>query len=152
MTGGDTVREPRLIAGGSSSDDRGRVYFANDFDMRDCVRMYIVENFSTGTVRAWHAHRHERKWVMALSGAALACCVAIDDWESPSTDAKVHRFTLDAANPAILEVPAGYANGAMALLPQTRLMYLSDASLEETLKDDIRYPARYWDPWQVAER
>ncbi len=144
--------EPRLIAAGTSSDDRGRVYFANEFDLRDCVRMYIVENFATGTVRAWHAHRYERKWVMPLAGAALACCVAIDDWDSPSTEATVHRFTLDADHPAILEVPAGYANGAMALLPQTKLMYLSDASLEETLKDDVRYPARYWDPWQVTER
>jgi dTDP-4-dehydrorhamnose 3,5-epimerase-like enzyme len=146
------VSEPRLIAAGSASDDRGRVYFSNDFDMGQCVRMYIVENFSPGTVRAWHAHRHERKWVMALTGAALACCVAIDDWDSPSADAEVHRFTLDADHPAILEVPAGYANGAMALLPQTKLIYFSDASLEETLKDDIRYPARYWDPWHVAER
>jgi dTDP-4-dehydrorhamnose 3,5-epimerase len=152
MTAGSEVSEPRLIAAGSSSDDRGRVYFANDFDMGACRRMYIVENFSAGMVRAWHAHRHERKWVMPLTGAALACCVAIDDWETPSTDAVVHRFTLDADHPSILEVPAGYANGAMALLPQTKLMYLSDATLAETLEDDVRYPARYWDPWQVTER
>jgi dTDP-4-dehydrorhamnose 3,5-epimerase len=152
MTAAEGMDEPRLIAAGSSSDDRGRVFFANDFDLRACRRMYIVENFSTGTVRAWHAHRNERKWVMPLSGAALACCVAIDDWDSPSVDAQVHRFTLDAAHPAILAVPAGYANGAMALLPQTKLMYFSDASLEESLEDDFRFPARYWDPWHVAER
>jgi len=114
--------------------------------------MYIVENFATSTVRAWHAHRHERKWVLALAGAALACCVAIDDWESPSKDATVHRYTLDADHPSMLAVPAGYANGAMALLPQTKLLYFSDASLEESLKDDIRFPARYWDPWHVADR
>jgi dTDP-4-dehydrorhamnose 3,5-epimerase-like enzyme len=147
-----TEQEPRLIPGGAASDDRGRVYFANDFDLRACRRMYIVENFATGTVRAWHAHRHERKWVLALAGAALACCVAIDDWESPSPEADVHRFTLDAEHPAVLEIPAGYANGAMALLPQTKLLYLSDAALEESLGDDIRYPARYWDPWHVPER
>ncbi len=35
---------------------------------------------------------------------------------------------------------------------ETKLMYFSDASLEESLNDDIRFPARYWDPWQVAER
>ena len=64
----------------------------------------------------------------------------------------MHRFTLDADHPSVLEIPAGYANGAMALLPQTKLIYFSDASLAETLKDDIRYPARYWDPWHVAER
>ncbi len=144
--------EPHLITGGASSDDRGRVHFTNDFDPSTCHRMYIVENFATGTVRAWHAHRQERKWVMAISGAALACCVAIDDWETPSKDATVHRFTLDAQLPRVLAIPAGYANGAMSLLPQTRLLYFSDALLEQSLQDDIRYPARYWDPWTVTER
>jgi dTDP-4-dehydrorhamnose 3,5-epimerase len=144
--------EPHLIRGGVSTDDRGRVYFANDFDLSMCRRMYFVENFAPGTVRAWHAHRHERKWVMAVSGAALACCVKIDDWESPSPDAPVHRFTLDAEHPALLAVPAGFANGAMGLVPATKLLYFSDTSLDQSLRDDIRYPARHWDPWQVGER
>lgn len=147
-----SLPKPELIAAGVSTDDRGRVYFANDFDLSQCRRMYVVENYSTGTVRAWHAHRHERKWVMALTGAALACCVSIDDWDSPSADATVHRFTLDAEHPAILAVPAGYANGAMALVAGTKLLYLSDAPLEQSLQDDVRFPARYWDPWQVTER
>lgn len=90
--------------------------------------------------------------MLAVSGAALACCVEIDDWESPSTSAQVHRFVLDASNPSILSIPAGYANGAMSLVPQTKLLYLSDASLDDSLGDDIRYPARHWDPWQMEER
>jgi dTDP-4-dehydrorhamnose 3,5-epimerase len=143
---------PELLAAGAAADDRGRLYFANDFDLRQCRRMYIVENFATGTVRAWHAHRRERKWVMALAGAALACCVAVDDWDAPSRDAEVHRFTLDAEQPKLLAIPAGYANGAMSLLPRTKLIYFSDAALDDSLQDDIRYPARYWDPWHVAER
>jgi dTDP-4-dehydrorhamnose 3,5-epimerase-like enzyme len=143
---------PELILGGMSSDDRGRVFFANWLDLRMCRRLYFVENFSVGTVRAWHAHRYERKWVMAVSGAALACCVKIDDWESPSVDSVVYRFLLDANLTSILVVPEGYANGAMSLAPQTKLLYLSDASVEASVEDDIRFPARYWDPWQVAER
>jgi len=143
---------PELIPGGVSSDDRGRVFFANGLDLSNCRRFYFVENFAVGTVRAWHAHRHERKWVMAVSGAALACCVKIDDWDTPSADTQVDRFVLDASGPSVLSVPPGYANGAMSLTPGTKLLYLSDASLDASLGDDIRYPARYWDPWQVAER
>jgi dTDP-4-dehydrorhamnose 3,5-epimerase-like enzyme len=143
---------PKLIRGGVAADDRGRVAFVNDFSPAAAQRFYIVENYGFSTVRAWHAHRRERKWVMAIAGAALACCVEIDDWEHPSPDAEVHRFTLDAAAPAVLEVPAGYANGAMSLLPGTRIMYLSDATLDASLGDDVRFPARYWDPWQVEER
>jgi dTDP-4-dehydrorhamnose 3,5-epimerase-like enzyme len=143
---------PELIRGGLAVDDRGRLAFANDFDLSACRRFYIVENFSPHTVRAWHAHRQERKWVMVIAGAALACCVAIDDWEAPAKDAEVHRFVLDASLPALLAIPAGYANGAMSLLPQTKLMYFSNATLEGSHGDDFRYPARYWDPWTVRER
>jgi len=144
--------EPRLIQGGASTDDRGRVFFANDLDLGPARRLYLVENFAPHTVRAWHAHRNERKWVTVVAGAALACCVEIDDWEHPSTDQEVHRFTLDASNPSVLEIPPGYANGAMSLLPETKLLYLSDATLDASLGDDVRFPARHWDPWQVAER
>ena len=112
----------------------------------------MPRTYAPGTVRAWHAHREERKWVLAVAGAALACCVEIDDWDSPSTDAEIHRFVLDAANPAVLEVPAGFANGAMSLLPETKLLYLSDAPLDASLSDDVRFPARLWDPWQSTER
>jgi len=141
-----------LIKGGASADDRGRVAYVNDFRLSDAKRFYIVENFAVGTVRAWHAHKNERKWVMALTGAALAACVKIDDWESPSKDAEVQRFTLDANQPSILEIPAGYGNGAMSLLPGTKLAYFSDAKLDDSLQDDFRFPARYWDPWTLVER
>ncbi len=144
--------EPRLIEGGSSADDRGRVYFINDFDPGETKRLYVVENFAVGTVRAWHAHKRERKWVTVLTGAALAACVEIDDWESPSKDAEVKRFVLDASKPSVLEIPAGYANGAMSLLPETKIAYFSDTGLDESLADDFRFPARYWDPWHVQER
>src|SRR3954470_24783553 len=128
---------PKLIRGGVAADDRGRLSFVNDFNPQDCKRFYIVENHAVGMVRAWHAHQHERKWVMAIAGAALACCVPVDDWEQPARDAEVHRYTLDATVPAVLEIPSGFANGAMSLLPGTRLMYLSDATLDESLGDDF---------------
>jgi hypothetical protein len=40
----------------------------------------------------------------------------------------------------------------MSLSPSTKLLYLSDATLDASLDDDIRFPARHWDPWHVAER
>jgi dTDP-4-dehydrorhamnose 3,5-epimerase len=144
--------KPELLRGGVSTDDRGRVSFVNEFDLSSCRRFYFVENFATGTVRAWHAHRNERKWVLAVNGAALAACVEVDDWDSPSKNQEVHRFVLDAAHPSVLSVPPGFANGAMSLAPGTKLLYMSDRALDESLDDDIRFPARYWDPWEVTER
>lgn len=143
---------PRLINGGAAEDDRGRVSFVNDLDLADCRRAYFIESFAAGTIRAWHGHRHERKWALVVAGAALVACVRIDDWENPSQDAEVHRYRLEAAAPSALAIPAGYANGSMSLLPGTKLMYLSDATLEQSLEDDVRYPARHWDPWTVEPR
>jgi dTDP-4-dehydrorhamnose 3,5-epimerase len=147
-----TATEPQLLRGGAAVDDRGRVSFINEFDPSAARRLYFVENFQPGTVRAWHAHRHERKWVMVVAGTALVACVAVDDWEAPSKDAEIHRYVLDASQPSVLEVPAGYANGAMSLVPGTKIAYFSDADLDASLSDDVRFPARYWDPWQVQER
>jgi dTDP-4-dehydrorhamnose 3,5-epimerase len=143
---------PELLQGGLAVDDRGEVGFVNDFDFDGVRRFYTVSNHAAGFVRAWHGHRREGKYVMAVAGAALVACVEIDDWDNPSPDLEVHRYTLDATAPSVLEVPPGYANGAMSLLPDTKLAYFSDASLEESLEDDVRYPARHWDPWRVLER
>jgi dTDP-4-dehydrorhamnose 3,5-epimerase len=144
--------EPELFRGGLAVDDRGEVSFVNEFDFADVKRFYAVGNHAAGFVRAWHAHRHEAKYVLAVSGAALVCCVEIDDWDSPSPDLPVHRFVLSAQSPSIVRVPAGYANGFMTLTADAKLMFFSTSSLDESLGDDIRYDARLWDPWHVEER
>jgi dTDP-4-dehydrorhamnose 3,5-epimerase-like enzyme len=141
-----------LLRGDVAVDDRGEVGFVNEFGFGDVRRFYTVANHATGFVRAWHAHRHEGKYVLAVSGAALVCCVEIDDWEKPSPDLEVQRFVLSAAKPSVLRVPPGYANGFMTLTPDAKLMFFSTSTLEESLGDDVRFPARLWDPWQVEER
>jgi dTDP-4-dehydrorhamnose 3,5-epimerase len=89
---------------------------------------------------------------MVVQGAAVVGAVEIDNWEAPSRDCKVWRYVLTAKKPSILLIPAGFANGFMSLTNDTKLLVFSDKTLEETQGDDIRYPARYWDIWTVAER
>jgi dTDP-4-dehydrorhamnose 3,5-epimerase-like enzyme len=76
--------EPELLRGGLAVDDRGEVGFVNEFAFDDVKRFYTVSNHAVGFVRAWHGHQREAKYVLAVSGAALVCCVEVDDWESPS--------------------------------------------------------------------
>ena len=145
--------EPQLIAAGASTDDRGRVLFANDFDLSQCRRLYIVENFAAGH-RAGLARSPSRAQVGDGGGGSGARVLRRrstigkrrprTQWSTASRSTRITR--------RYSRFPPAYANGAMALLPETKLLYFSDASLEESLGDDIRYPARYWDPWQVAER
>jgi dTDP-4-dehydrorhamnose 3,5-epimerase len=52
----------------------------------------------------------------------------------------------------VLQIPAGSANGFMTLTPDARVVFFSSATLLESADDDVRFPARLWDPWSVTER
>lgn len=145
-------QEPALIKGGLAVDDRGQVEFVNDFDFGGVKRFYAVSNHSRGFVRAWHGHRHESKYALAVRGAMLVCCVEIDDWDEPSLDLTINRYVLSENSPGVLFIPAGYANGFMSLTDGAKILFFSTSSLNESLDDDIRFPARYWDPWDAEER
>lgn len=143
---------PKLFEGGLGIDDRGEVGFVNDFSFDKVKRFYTVCNHRSGFIRAWHGHKKEAKYVTVTQGAALIAAVEIDDWNNPSKESKVFRFTLAAHKPSVLYIPAGYANGFMSLTAETKVMFFSTSTLEETKGDDIRFGAYYWNPWQVIER
>lgn len=147
-----TAEEPRLIQGDLAVDDRGEVGFVNEFHFEGIKRFYTVANHRQGFVRAWHGHRREAKYVMAVSGAAVVGVVRVDDWERPSKSAPVQRFVLSSTKPAVLFIPAGYANGFMSLTEDTKLIFFSTSTLEESKGDDIRFGARHWDIWSIEER
>ncbi|MDH4359054.1 MAG: dTDP-4-dehydrorhamnose 3,5-epimerase family protein [Candidatus Berkelbacteria bacterium] len=143
---------PQLIEGGIAIDDRGEVVFANGFDFKGVKRFYMVSNHKAGMVRAWHAHKKEAKYVLVTSGAAVVGAVKIDNWENPSKWVEVRRHVLSAKKPSLLYIPAGYANGFMSLTEDTKIVFFSTSTLEESKGDDIRYDSRYWDIWEVVER
>ncbi|MFN3697845.1 MAG: WxcM-like domain-containing protein [Pseudobdellovibrio sp.] len=144
--------EPTLIKGGLAVDDRGSLRFINDFKFEGVKRFYLIENHKVDFVRAWHGHKKEGKYFMVTSGSFLCGAVKIDNWENPSADLKVNRMVLSAQSPAILAIPPGYANGLMSLEPGSKLMVFSSTTLDESLNDDIRFPARFWNIWSVEER
>lgn len=144
--------EIHVYKGGIAVDDRGQVAFVNDFDFEGVKRFYLVSNHRQGFIRAWHAHRHEGKYVMVVQGAALIGAVKIDNWDHPSKDAEVYRAVLSANSPGVIYIPPGYANGFMALTENAKSVFFSTRTLDESLGDDIRFDARYWDIWNVVER
>jgi dTDP-4-dehydrorhamnose 3,5-epimerase-like enzyme len=144
--------EPYIYDGGLAVDDRGQITFVNDFHFESVKRFYMVSNHKQGFVRAWHAHKQEAKYILAVSGAALVGAVKIDNWQKPSKDLPVGRFVCSSKKPQVLYVPAGYANGFMSLTSDLKLIFFSTATLEESADDDFRFDARYWDIWNVVER
>lgn len=138
---------PRIINGGVAIDKRGKVSFVNDFDFTKVKRFYMIATYKEGVVRAWHGHKIEAKYVFVLSGKAMVAAVRVDDWEHPSKKAKIYKFLLSQAKPAVLCIPKGFANGFKPLAKDTKLIFFSTLKLEESNKDDFRFDAAYWDIW-----
>ena len=65
------MEDIRVIDGGLAVDDRGTLTFANSFDFAGVKRFYQVENFSTETIRAFHGHKKEGKYVYGARGSAI---------------------------------------------------------------------------------
>ena len=47
-----------------------------------------------------------------------------------------------------VHIPKGFANGSMSFEDNSELLIFSTSSISESLKDDIRYEAKYWNPWK----
>lgn len=143
---------PQIIKGGLSVDDRGMLTFINELNLRKIRRFYMVENFSIETVRAFHGHLVEEKFIFVASGAAIVIAVKI---EGPGKlSGSMERFVLSAKVPQVLHIPCGFANGFRALEDGTRILFFSTASLTESLSDDYRFPADAFgeDIWKVKAR
>lgn len=132
--------KPVLIKGGIAIDDRGALRFVNDFDFAGVKRFYMVENHAVGFVRAWHGHAHEAKFVYVVTGAALVAAVRLEDARPDMPVEACFRTVVSDAAPAIVRIPGGYYNGFKTLTPGCRVMFFSDASLEQSKGDDLRLP------------
>ncbi len=132
------------IEGSSFSDERGKLFFFNSFDMREIVRFYEIAPSSTLTVRAWQGHRNEKKWLYCHTGSFVVHLIKVDNFDGPTEGIFSEKFLLDAKKPTILEIPNGYANGFKAIEKGSKLLVFSNFSLEASKEDDFRYPVEKW--------
>ena len=146
--------KPIIIEGGIAVDDRGQLSFSNDFSFEKIKRFYMVENFSTDTIRAFHGHQNEEKYVLVVNGSAIVAAVYMDDVKDPNKNNEVFRYVLSSRKSSILHIPRGYANGFKALEPNTKVIFFSTSTLAESTGDDYRFPADYWGAniWEVENR
>jgi len=134
---------PTVINGGTYSDERGRLLFANSLDLSPIKRMYRIEP-NTVELRGWQAHKNESKWFTCLSGNFEIFLIKIDDWTSPSKKLYVESFILDSNKSETLFIPGGYANGFRQKEKNSSLLVYSDFTLKESSEDDYRFPIDYW--------
>lgn len=139
----------KVFPGGLATDKRGKVAFVNDFTFKDVKRFYQIENSALNPVRAFHGHMKESKYFYVANGSILLAAVKLDSPESPNKNAPVYKKILSHENPAIVYIPAGYANGFKSLEENTIVLVFSTKTLAQSLRDDYRYPSNYWgeDVW-----
>ena len=146
------VKKSYIIEGGIYQDDRGELIYFNDFDMSNVKRFYQIRSsnlpYSNSQVRAWQGHKIEEKYFYVNQGKFLIAAVKIDDWQKPSKKLKVETYILHSGSPQILRIPAGYANGIMAIEADSVITVYSTLSLAESLKDDYRFDKSWWVNWE----
>jgi dTDP-4-dehydrorhamnose 3,5-epimerase len=136
---------PTIIKGGLATDDRGTLRFINDFNFQGVKRYYQIENHEKGFIRAWHGHKIEAKYFYVVRGAILIGAVNL-------TTEETHRFVLSAESPAVLYIPAGFANGFKNLRSDTIVQVFSTTTLQESLNDDYRFAYDTWNIWDIEYR
>jgi len=143
---------PEIINGGIAIDDRGVLSYVNTVPFANVVRMYGIENFSMHTIRAFHGHALEEKFVLVTSGSAIAALSRMSQDRTALEAPK--RWILSSRKPQLLYAPAGYANGFRALEPNTQILFFSSTTIEQAVTDDYRFPYDYFgkEIWEVESR
>ncbi|MBI9017244.1 MAG: WxcM-like domain-containing protein [Phycisphaerae bacterium] len=136
--------QPRLIEGGIHIDERGILSFVNGFDFAGVQRSYIVRSHRAGQKRGWVGHKIEQKWFWAIQGTCKIAVVKPDEWELPASNLSVETFILSDRKPAVLHIPAGYANAIMSLSEDAILMVFSTGKIADASNDDYRFALDTW--------
>lgn len=129
---------PKLIHGGSHSDNRGTLTFNNDFDATSIKRMYTIENADVHSIRGWQGHKMEHRWFSAINGAFKIQILSIDYFEKGLKVLQPYCFVLKADQMDILHVPAGFVSSIQALEVGAKLLVLADYNVGE-VDDEYRF-------------
>lgn len=140
--------KPHFIELPLHEDDRGSVHCIldriGDFGIR---RLYMVENFSRGQIRAFHSHMDGDTYLHCVNGSIK--CVGLN---TQNIDEYISGI-LSSRKPRIFKVPKGWANGVQSLTDNTKILVMSTLTFEEAKQDDGRLP---WDIipglWDIKHR
>ena len=139
--------KPIIIEGSLFADYRGKITYANDFNLDKVCRFYMVEHFDTKIIRAWQGHKKETKDFFPIKGKFVISWVKLDNFENPSNDLIAEHIVLDSDSPQVLHLPPGYANGFRALEKKSKLGVFSNMSVEQSEVDNFRFPSDKWFNW-----
>ncbi|WP_027379821.1 WxcM-like domain-containing protein [Chryseobacterium daeguense] len=138
------MKTPTIIEGRKYSDERGNLFFNNDFNASGIKRIYCIENLDINYVRGWTGHKIEQRWFSALMGKFTIRLIKIDDWEKPAKNSEILKFELNSDTLNVFHVPSGYATAIQAIEEKSKLLVMADYALGE-ITDDYRFPIDYFE-------
>jgi dTDP-4-dehydrorhamnose 3,5-epimerase-like enzyme len=129
---------PKIIEGDKHIDNRGKLFYNNDFNATQVKRIYMIENASTEVVRGWQGHQIEQRWFSVVKGSFKIQLISIDDWNNPSIDLEKVVFILDESKLDMLHVPGGYVSSIQSLENDSKLFVMADYSIGE-INDEYKF-------------
>ncbi|MEN4761968.1 MULTISPECIES: WxcM-like domain-containing protein [unclassified Chryseobacterium] len=135
---------PRIIEGGKHSDERGNLFFNNNFDASEIKRIYFIKNKDVSIIRGWTGHQIEQRWFSALQGNFTIRLVKIDNWDNPNKKTEILEFELNSQKFNILHIPKGFATAIQAREDNSKLMVMADYLLGE-VNDEYRFEINYFE-------
>ncbi|WP_223606116.1 WxcM-like domain-containing protein [Chryseobacterium sp. OSA05B] len=134
---------PELIIGGKYSDERGSLFFNNNFNVAAIKRIYFIENADTELIRGWTGHKIEQRWFSATQGSFFIRLIKINNWETPAAKSEILEFEVNADSLDVLYMPKGYVSAIQAKTEGAKLLVMVDHALGE-VDDDYRFPVDYF--------
>lgn len=135
-------------------DDRGyliEILRASDEHFTKFGQVYLVGNFSKGTIRAFHKHNILWDWFFISHGAAKF--ILVDDRKESKTYKQMDIFVVSSRNPSLIVVPPGVYHGWMSLEDDTQLISTASEVYNRKEPDEVRIsPDTFGDIWQVKGR
>lgn len=148
------IEGAKLVKLEAHLDDRGyliEIVRAVDEHFSKFGQVYIVGNFTKGTIRAFHKHNILWDWFFISHGAAKF--VLVDDRKESRTFKNSETFVLSSINPGLLIVPPGVYHGWMSLEDDTQMVSIASEVYNRERPDEIRIPPdAFGDLWTIKGR
>lgn len=130
---------PSSISGKSFIDERGKLFFNNDFNATEVKRIYIIENNKLDFVRGWQGHKIEQRWFSCMVGSFSIWVQPITNFEKDDQQREIFEFNLNSNQLDVLHIPSGYVTAIKSLEENSKLLAMLDYNAGE-IQDEILFP------------
>lgn len=136
--------DANLIIGDCNSDNRGKIFHINNFDLSLVKRIYIIENKKTTQNRGWNGHEIENRWFFCSKGSIQIKVVKINSFTNKKNN-NIEIFTLNDNNFNVLFVPKGHATLIKQVQSKSRIVAMSDYLLGGSSEDNLRWQSNFFE-------